>query len=707
MRPSPMPSLPPIRHLPLAAALLSALLAPLAGAQTDRFSEETSVVVVEVPVQVVYHGDAVRGLTAADFEIRDEGRPRELVGFDVIDLRLADAQARPVPVSARRHVLLLFDLSFSDPSSIERARQAGLDVLERALHPSDLAAVATYTNSRGAQLVLGFTPDREQLRGALDSLSLAEPIRHYKDPLALVVGDMFDPGHPYKNGGGGGNNKRDRYEIMLRNYRDLESFAARSARELQERDILALAGSFEDLGRMMRGVAGRKQVILLSEGFDSAILVGTDDVQRMEEIAQDSMAGEVWRVDSEERFGSQQTKQAVDRAIEEFRRADCVIQAVDIGGVRGGGDAQVRGQDGLFILADQTGGELYRNYNELGVAMGEVMERTSVTYVLSFQPDDVPLDGSFRRLKVRLLGGPKGARAVHRPGYYTPRPYSELSTTERRLQTAGLIIGGNEGGTLPMSVLAAPFERDSENAYVPVLLEIDGQPLLRGGGGIVPLEIYGYALTRSGEVRDFFAQSLNLEVDKVGSALERSGFKFWGHFQLPPDDYVLRVLARNSLTGDMALRLLPLRVPAAADREAYLSPPFVPEPVGKWLLSEQASDRPDVAYPFMLAGEAFVPAARPVLERGRAVPLSLVAYNLGEHPAAASAELFTAAGQPAGAAPIAILSSEGGAAGSALRVEAQLDGRDLAPGEYELVVTLTDASGERRGSSRIPVLVEG
>lgn len=705
MSPLSLPTPRTARPRPWVAALLAVLVAPIAGAQTERFGDETSVVVVEVPVQVVSHGEAVRGLTAADFELRDEGRLRELVGFDVIDLQLAEDENRPIPVTARRHVLLLFDLSFSDPSSIERARRAGLDVLDRALHPADLAAVATYSSSRGAQLVLGFTPDREQLRGALDSLSLAEPIRHYRDPLALVVGDAFDPGHPLRGGGGAGNNKRDRYEIMLQNYRDIDAFAARSARDLKERDILSLAGSFEDLGRLMRGVAGRKQVVLLSEGFDSSILVGTNDARRMLEIAEDSTAGEVWRVDSEERYGSSQTKQAVDRAIEEFRRADCVIQAVDIGGVRGGADVRLGGQDGLFILADQTGGELYRNYNEVGAAMGDLIARTSVTYVLSFQPDDVPLDGSFRHLKVKLLGGPKGARVVNRPGYYTPRPYAELSTTERRLQTAGLIVGGREGGTLPMAVLAAPFAGGGEAAYVPVLLELDGRTLLRGGGANVALEIYGYALTRSGEVRDFFAQSLNLEVAKVGPALERSGFKFWGHFQLPPDEYVLRVLARNALTGDLALRLLPLRVPAAGDGEAYLSPPLVPEPEGKWLLSVQTGERPDVAYPFVLAGDSFVPAARPVLARGRRVPLTLVAYNLGALPAAARAELFTAGGQPAAAVPIAILASEGGA--GALRVEAQLDGTGLAPGEYDLVVTLTDASGARQGSSRISVVVAG
>ncbi len=47
-------------------------------------------------------------------------------------------------------------------------------------------------------------------------------------------------------------------------------------------------------------------------------------------------------------------------------------------------------------------------------------ETTAASYLLTFQADEVAVDGSYHRLKVRLTGGPRGAKVIHRPGYYAP-----------------------------------------------------------------------------------------------------------------------------------------------------------------------------------------------------------------------------------------------------------------------------------------------
>ena len=76
--------------------------------------------------------------------------------------------------------------------------------------------------------------------------------------------------------------------------------------------------------------------------------------------------------------------------LEEFRRADCRIQAVDIGGLHAGADqgpARVAGRDSLLVMARGTGGELYERFNDLGVAMSQMLARTGVTYVLAVEPE--------------------------------------------------------------------------------------------------------------------------------------------------------------------------------------------------------------------------------------------------------------------------------------------------------------------------------
>ncbi len=170
----------------LAAAALA--LAPwLATAQT--FTETTEVVVVEVPVQVIKDGEPVRGLTANDFELFEGRKKVPITGFEVLDLEMTgsgqEAMAA-VPVSARRHFLMLFDLSNSEPKAIVKARDAAAGVVS-TLHPTDLVAVATYSALQGPNLVIGFTPDRGQIKTAIDTLGLPQLVDRSADPLKLIL----------------------------------------------------------------------------------------------------------------------------------------------------------------------------------------------------------------------------------------------------------------------------------------------------------------------------------------------------------------------------------------------------------------------------------------------------------------------------------------------------------------------------------------
>ena len=104
-------------------------------------------------------------------------------------------------------------------------------------------------------------------------------------------------------------------------------------------------------------------------------------------------------------FGDTRTQNNLEKMLTEFRRADCQIQAVDIGGLRAlatEGRLNANGRESLFTMAKSTGGELFENYNDLAAAMGQMLRRTGVTYVLSFQPGDLKLDGEFHNLPFDL-----------------------------------------------------------------------------------------------------------------------------------------------------------------------------------------------------------------------------------------------------------------------------------------------------------------
>lgn len=688
--------------------------------KAEQFTESTEVLVVEVPVQVLRGGEPVRGLTAADFEIW-EGRERQTItGFEVLDLAAAGpaapqaAQKALVPPSARRRFLLLFDLSFSEPKSIEKARQAAR-TLVTDLHPSDLVGVATFQASRGADLVLGFTSDREQLEKALEHLGVSA---RSADPLRLVMslGESAFIASAFGEGGGGGgpkggNGKQGEAENPTATevgfVDNLIKESERTQQAAQKNNLTQFSESVRELARTLAAIQGRKHVVLLSEGFDSQSLYGTQDAGEIERMDRASESGEIWRIDSNTRYGSTKLVKIVDVMLDELRRADCVIQAVDIAGLRAPGEEGYRApassrQDGLFVLADSTGGELYSNFNDLSEAMDTMLQRNSVTYVLSYQPEKVEHDGGFRKLRVELRSSEKtgrGARIVHRPGYYAPKPYAEQAALEKTLDTASQVIGGREGGSIPVRVLAAPFARQGGKAggkaYVPVLIEAEGPGLVGSlKDGVLPAEIYVYAFDQEGQVDDFFARSLGLDLRKVGPVLRSTGLKMFGDLDLEPGSYSLRVLVRNGATGATSLRVVALEVPAFTAAAPVLLPPFFPEPADRWLLvRENAAPPGDVPYPFMDHQRPYIPAAQPDLRPGEEARLSLVGWHLRPGDLQADALVLTAEGNEAGTGEIRVLERQVGHPGEPDRIAAGFRPPTLPPGDYHLLVTLTDPAG--------------
>lgn len=702
-----------------AASLLCAgallLAAASADAQRNRrqrqaqFSDATTVTVVEVPVQVTSGGNPLRDLTRDDFELLDGRKPVRITGFDRVDLSTVEGKAtdEPVPAAARRHFLLLFDLMFTTPDSVGRAQEAAADLVLRELHPTDLAAVALYDTR--PRLVLGFTSDRSQLRQAIATLGKVETGRAVRDPLGLVIADM---GGEMPTGDGLGETANraglDADALLAQTRTELRSLQDTAERDRNASDIAGLTAGMSELAAWMGTVQGRKHVVFLSEGFPSSIIVGnrgltSDEQDRMLELQQAAADGQSWRVNNEEIYGNTSAQNAMNRMLTAFRQADCAIQTVDVSG-----EVLTEGQsnrDSLLMMANDSGGELFANFTDLGEAMSEMLERTSVTYLLAFQPDDLKYDGKFRRLRVRLKDAPRGTQIVHRPGYYPPKPYAQTNPFERALTSAQQVMGGVETGEIDASVLTAGFAAASGKAYAPVLIEAKGEDLIGGlQQGTVPLQVYAYALDEHGIVRDFFVRAMGLDLAQAGAALRQSGLKYWGHFDLDPGSYSVRVLIRNDATGHRALTTSTLDVPG---QTATLQPPLFPEQPGKWVLirEEESEQRKDVGFPFLRSGEPFIPAARPEVTAGGETPISLVGTGLDAGRVSVRTQVFTPDGQQVADGGEIVLAPDA-QAGSGL---SQLSGvfkagRKLSAGEYTLSVVVTDQAN-REHSSSTPIRV--
>jgi VWFA-related protein len=637
-----------IRTLALAGL---ALCAPVAAAPPAVETGSTTVVAVEVPVAVLVDGRPLRGLSADDFELLDGRTPQRLTGFEVIDLAAAAASAAPLPAAGRRHFLLLFDLANSDPAAIGRAKVAARELVGKSLVASDLVAVGAYSRS-GARLALAFTPDRGQAIAAIEGIGSPELFDRQADPLALQLADARRASEPTnepaivapasRRANPDGDAEPALGDIKKEEVRDaLENSAAAvdmARRQEASAQVIAFTRGFGDLAKLMSRVDGRKYVVFLSQGFESALATGGDDPDQAERDARNVESGERFRVDSEKRFGSGRVANELAAMLADFRRSDCVIETVDIGGLAAGAAEQARrgGRETLFAMAADTGGRLYENFNDLGEAMGDLLDATSVTYVLTFQPRDPASDGAYHPIAVRLRNAPRGARVVHRPGYYAPTRYADLRAVDRQLDTAQLLISGESGGTLVAGAVAACFPGAGERAHVPVVVELDGPSLIatRGGGADdkVRAAVYVYAFDRTGAVRDWVAQPLSLDLAKVEGKLLDEGLKLATDLRLPAGDYSVRVLVRAGAEGAYWLDQLAVRVPDFAAAEPRALPPLFPQPMSSGLVvraSTSAEKTRGLAYPFTLGDRSYLPTALPRVDPGAEIQAVWVAYNLG------------------------------------------------------------------------------
>ncbi len=389
----------------LAASLL--LLAPLTAIAQESdppeiaeetFGESTSIYVVEVPVRVYRKGEPLRNLTKENFEVYDEGELQEITTFAVVDVtaggtlpegdaasrQMAAASGAEVEPSGRNY-LLLFDFAYGGLGLIDARRrliesvEAAEALVQESLAPGDRVAVAYYSPLRGFKQMMEFSTDRETALFALHG------IRLILDAKPKLVEEEFAG---WKELGPTLPGRRAKTPLGP-NKASLDDLLAEARIFLQRGDpFLWHALIIKHFAWGLReftednDLPGSNYIILFSRGP-----IYDDEKNRSLFYLQ-----ELFR---------------------DLRQENWSIQAVDTGGLG-------FGRDSLSLLATETGGSLHTNSRDLKLLAKEVVEDTRVSYMLTFQVTDLPEDGKYHKLKVRLVNGPKRVKITHRPGYYAP-----------------------------------------------------------------------------------------------------------------------------------------------------------------------------------------------------------------------------------------------------------------------------------------------
>ncbi len=553
-------------------------------------------------------GRHVTDLTAADFEIFEDGRRQEITHCSYVAIpalpppppRPADPAlpAPPVPTRIRPDrvrrtiALVVDDLGLSFRSTIE-VRDALRKFVDEQMEPGDLVAIVRTRGGIGA--LQQFTVDKQQLRAAIERVRFnAAQNRVGVDSFAPIGEDknLIDSNSGPRGSGGG-----------AKVGADIEAL---------RQSMLATASlsSVRWVVRALGELPGRKAVVLFSEGL--RLYEDETDRRAIGDPGARGRGAGVTRSEqgtrSSER-GDPRTDDALRRLVDDANRASVVLYTVDTRGLsplgltaaddvntnlgngeptvadlQSHGDARRKLQRdtewGLQAMAQETGGVLMRNQNDLSKAVGRVLDDQRGYYLIGYAPDAASFKGSdakpsFHRLKLSVKR--PGLQVRSRAGFYgriDAETAVEPPTPAQSLVAA--VASPFASGALRLELTSLFVHEPKAGYLLRSLIHLDTRALdLREVEGKLgtKLELLAVTFGDNGTIVDQLgrAQDVRVAPERVEEA-HREGLTF--RLDVPvkkPGAYQLRVAVRDANTGRIGSANQLVQVPDLEQKKLALS----------------------------------------------------------------------------------------------------------------------------------------
>ena len=501
------------------AALLFSLILGGAGSeasltQPHGYQEQYESAVTLKLVQVFVtdaDGKPVLDLKKSDFELYEDGILKTITDFErhipadeATEVSLAATTA--LPSKMNRKLFIFLDIFGNDRVGMSKARKAALHFIDTKLRPDDEVAVITYQHMSGFNVKRYLTKDHAKIRKAVRKAREVPPSGDYEDRTLMVE------------------QRRAEQEAGLEE--DTWVFGSID-RPLFVAGLNRLARNSEDftdevteVGKALRYIPGQKNVILFSGGrFSEA-----------EEMAREFAASNspVFAVDTVERAASGPPSP-------------------------------------LETLSEVSGGEYFENVEDVEAIAENIQSLTSNYYVLGYYVDE-KWDGTFHKIDVKVKQ--EGLRVHCQEGYYNPRPFSELTDTEKELHLIDLLGGDGPVLQTPLRLPLLPVTYPHQNrSYLVLLTELTSEELAEYFGART--DVVNVVYDDEGEAVD----STRGEVDLSGIG-EKNLFHYSVH-SLPPGRYTCRFVLRNAETGKGAVAQASVEVPEWRDTRLRLYPPLL------------------------------------------------------------------------------------------------------------------------------------
>ncbi|HKD79159.1 MAG TPA: VWA domain-containing protein [Candidatus Angelobacter sp.] len=515
---------------------------------------------VLVPVVVSdKHGQHVTGLTANDFELREDGKEQKIAGFEEINAEKTAVQRVVVaPNSFTNQVaaahpkkleIILLDLLNTPVSGRVEARRGLAQFLSQSTEPDTLLALLVLRGD-GVQIIHNFTSDPSVLVAAVKKAQA--PAAALDSPALNTNGGDVDAEarqiHAIVTGQnaaatvGGSANPTGALVAMERGQEALTD------KSRQDADALLTLRGLQQIARYFAAVPGRKSLIWASTGFRFNL---------------GSMAGEATR-------GT--TVNDWQRTARMLQDANIAVYPVDVGGLPPAvASAEVHGEiptagdaiaSGMIAdpstgkhqtmeqLAGMTGGQAFYNLNNSDEFFRRASQDSEQYYMLAYYTTNTAAPG-WRKLSVRVHHD--NVRLRTRSGFFFNNAARDPEST-RQSDEFSALTSALESTSLPIKGEWTQTEVSGNQRKVHFALTLPpGAVLLdREHENRVSVDFLIYVWNAEGKEEEKIGQRLErpLTADEI-SELQTKGLSYENVFTLPPGKYDVHFVVRDNLRGKL------------------------------------------------------------------------------------------------------------------------------------------------------------
>lgn len=534
-------------HL-LPALILVAALGAGGAAQERRptFRSGRDLVSVDVVVRD-RAGTVVRDLTAADFEVREDGRPQAVVGFTFqeiadqavvaattaellagVEARMADPAAAPpepmtgADVAGRRLIVLLFDLSSMQPDEVQRAVDSASTFVQERMAPADMVAVATVSSA--LDVLNDFTGDRGVVAAALARLG-------YTEGTATPAPDASTAATDEEAAAATETASEETSELDMFNndvrLRALRTLAETLAPIEQKKAILYFSAGKER--------SGQDNQVELRTAINAAVRAHVSvypvDTRGLQAIAPGG--------DARQASGRGQSLFSGRGVARQFSRL-------------------AASQDTLTSLAADTGGRAFTDTNDFGEAFDRVRRDMSAYYLLGYSSTNTTKDGRFRRIQVRVKR--EGVRVEARAGYFAERDFAHTNRADRETQLQEQLFSPVSSTDVPVMVKGGYFRLAADRYYVPISVAVRGDAVPVTPATDVSLDVLGVVSDEQGRPLGRMRETLKFPP-ATGGSLAGKQVLYQSGVTLPPGRFSVKVVVRENANGRIGSFEAALAVP--------------------------------------------------------------------------------------------------------------------------------------------------